>query len=464
MPFLPLSSMTMAKLKRLLASFSHQRWHGVVIYVLRVLIGGLFIFSGFVKAIDPWGSFYKFTEYVSGLHLGFGAGQVLFLAFAVAIVEFVLGVCILVGCYRRGAPIVALTFIGAMLPLTFYLAVTDAVPDCGCFGDAWVLGNWATFIKNVIIAALLYYLLLYNRRYPPLYGPAVHWVVGALSFAFALSVSLYGYFVQPLIDFRPYGVGENLVSVSSTSPPEDDNYTFVYEKDGQQATFTIDSLPDEEDGWVFVERKEKGGMITPTQRQDKQGFTIFDEGVDVTDDVLSPEGEAILVLFPDMRHVDISSAYPVNRMAETAGNLGVSLVALTGDAPDVIAWWNDISMASYPIYTCDDSDIKMLARGNPAVVFLHNGTIAWKRTLSSLDVERIAETHDLETWGRDFDATTTLHRLLVYYLLAMIALLILNRAYPLLRLLFTKKRVTDEKTETTETTVTETANQSTDNH
>ena len=106
----------------------------------------------------------------------------------------------------------------------------------------------------------------------------------------------------------------------------------------------------------------------------------------------------------------------------------------------------------------------MLARGNPAVVFLHNGTIAWKRTLSSLDVERIAETHDLETWGRDFDATTTLHRLLVYYLLAMIALLILNRTYPLLRLLLTKKRVTDKETETTETTVTETANQSTDNH
>lgn len=457
----------MAKLKRILASWSRHGWHGLVVYVLRVLLGGLFIFSGFVKAIDPWGSFYKFTEYVQALHVGVSGGQVLFLAFAVAIIEFVLGVCLLVGCYRRGAPILALTFIGAMLPLTLYLAVTDAVPDCGCFGDAWVLSNWATFTKNIIFAVLLYYLLLFNRRYPSFYGPAVHWVVGALSFVFALAVSLYGYFEQPLLDFRPYRVGESVVSKSEQATPAQDdvNYLFVYEKDGRQVTFTIDSLPDEEDGWVFVERKEEGGAATPpAQQADKQTFAIFDDGVEVTDDVLLPEGEAILVLFPDMRHVDISSAYSVNRMAETAGNLGVSFVALTGDAPDVIAWWNDISMASYPIYTCDDSDIKMLARGNPAVVFLHNGTIAWKRTLSSLDVERIAETHDLETWGRDFDATTTLHRLLVYYLLAMIALLILNRTYPLLRLLLTKKRVTDKETETTETTVTETANQSTDNH
>ena len=266
------------------------------------------------------------------------------------------------------------------------------------------------------------------------------------------------------------------MSATSTSPQQEGNYTFVYEKDGQQATFTIDSLPDEEDGWEFVERKDESGMIAPAQQQDKQGFTILDEGVDITDDVLAPERDAILVLFPDMRNVDISSAYPVNRLAETAGNLGVSLVALTGDTPDVIAWWNDISMAAYPIYTCDDSDIKMLARGNPAVVFLRNGTIEWKRTLSSLDVECLAESHDLKAWGGDFDALATLHRLLAIYLLAMVALLILNRAYPLLRLLLTKKRGTEEETETiatgeeieadttTEVSGTETGNQNTNNH
>ncbi len=442
----------MAKLKRILASWSRHGWHGLVVYVLRVLLGGLFIFSGFVKAIDPWGSFYKFTEYVQALHVGVSGGQVLFLAFAVAIIEFVLGVCLLVGCYRRGAPILALTFIGAMLPLTLYLAVTDAVPDCGCFGDAWVLSNWATFTKNIIFAVLLYYLLLFNRRYPSFYGPAVHWVVGALSFVFALAVSLYGYFEQPLLDFRPYRVGESVASKSEQATPAQDdvNYLFVYKKDGRQVTFTIDSLPDEEDGWVFVERKEEGGAATPpAQQADKQTFAIFDDGVEVTDDVLLPEGDVMLLLFPDLRNVDIYSVYPVNRLADAASTHNASLVALTSATSDVVAWWNDISMASYPIYTSDDSDIKMLARGNPAVVFLHDGTIEWKRTLSSLDVEKLDSIDDLKAWGQDFDPTTTLRKLATYYLLAMLALLILNRAYPLLRLLLSKKRKTEDKNRTT---------------
>lgn len=426
----------MERLKRFLSSLARVAVHPAVLFVLRVVLGGVFVFSGFVKAIDPWGSYYKFSEYVNALHMSVSDGHVLFLAFAVAIVEFVLGVCIVTGAYRRGALITAMTMVGFMLPLTGYLAVTDAVKDCGCFGDAWVLSNTATFLKNVVLMALLYFLLQHNRRVTSFYGPAVHWVVGALSFAFALAVALYGYFVQPLIDFRPYGVGTNLVTENASPAGESDNYTFVYEKDGEQVTFTMDSLPDEEDGWTFVERRGESNEPSPAMQQALQPISVSDEGIDVTDDVFTAEGETIILLFPDLRNIDISAAYPINRLTEAAGSSGTRLVALTAATAQDVAWWNDLSMATYPICTSDDSDIKMLARGNPAVVYLHNGVIAWKRTLSSLDTEKINEIHDLAQWGEDFNPQATLLRLVTIYLLSLLGLLILNRGYLLVGLIY----------------------------
>ncbi|MBR1882150.1 MAG: DoxX family membrane protein, partial [Muribaculaceae bacterium] len=124
----------------------------LTVVLVRLVMGATFAFSGFAKAIDPWGTYYKITEYI--LTLGWDAllPAALFAAFALPAAEMTLGVIVAVGAYRRSAPVLMLLMMAVMLPLTLWLAVTRAVPDCGCFGDAWVLSNNATFAKNVVLA------------------------------------------------------------------------------------------------------------------------------------------------------------------------------------------------------------------------------------------------------------------------------------------------------------------------
>ena len=129
----------------------YEKWCRLLTVLMRLTVGGVFIFSGFTKGVDPWGTYYKISDYLGAMGLGEWTGTALLLAAALAALEFMLGVAIAVGAYRRSAPWVALLVMLVMTPLTLWLAVTGAVPDCGCFGDALHMSNWATFGKNILL-------------------------------------------------------------------------------------------------------------------------------------------------------------------------------------------------------------------------------------------------------------------------------------------------------------------------
>ena len=164
---------------------ARKRYRLLIFTVLtfRLLAGGLFIFSGFVKAVDLWGFIFKIDEYFAIVN--FSAPRSVSLAFALIIAgfEFIGGVLLLSGSYRRWSVIVMTALMAGFDILTLYLWITDPIPDCGCFGDAWVLSNGATFFKNVILTAMLVFLLFYNKkvRYA-LFKPAVQWIAFAASF------------------------------------------------------------------------------------------------------------------------------------------------------------------------------------------------------------------------------------------------------------------------------------------
>ncbi len=396
--------------------------------LLRLLVGGLFVFSGFVKAIDPWGSFYKFSEYF----LAFGMGPMewfaLFAAFAVAAVEFVLGVCVILGAFRRGSVVLLLAMMVVMLPLTLYLAVTDAVPDCGCFGDVWVISNWATFGKNVLITAALLFLLRYNTLVPCVMGPAVHWMIGLVAFVAVMHIAFIGYLNQPLIDFRPYKVGTYMVS--GAAGDDGDDYVFIYEKGGVEREFAIDSLPG--DDWNYVRRRSLGHSNVVEQHG--QVIPVFDGDVDVSSEIFNG-GDALLLLFPDISEVSIAYTYIINQLVSMAGQAGVPAYGITSGTELQMMQWNDISMAAYPLFTADDSDIKMLARGNPAVVMILGGKVAWKRTLRSIPPAAVSKDRDVHITAsqinKDMGQPFSLSSILKSMAIALLALLLINRTHRL---------------------------------
>lgn len=425
-----------------------SKWNTVIVWVLRVLVGLIFIYSGFAKAIDPWGGMYKLTEYFNVLGFDQLVPASLAFAFILAAIEFMLGLFILVGAYRRSAPLLLLCMMAVMLPLTLWLAITDAVPDCGCFGDATHMSNWGTFFKNLLIVPALIYLVMFNKRVHGIYGPAVNWVVGVIALAYMGVIAYNGYFKQPLIDYRPYPVGAKL-GVVPEAQPADDEYVFIYEKDGVQKEFSIDSVPDDESEWTFVDRRVKGDEKR-RGRVLEQPLSIFDHGADVTEEVLANEGDVLLYLFPDLPGVNIAYTFVINNLTEKAKKQGAQVAALTSATEREMDEWRDISMADYDTYSMDDTDIKMIARGNPAVVFMHDGKIVWKRTLASLDPEMLRDDNlPLAKLSDDYNPNAILKRAGWLFLLALLALLVLNRTHVLVGSIWRKLRGKKETTEDT---------------
>lgn len=431
------------KPKVIINAVKNERWCQLLTTLMRLTVGGVFVFSGFTKAIDPWGTCYKITDYLLALGMERWDNMALFVAVALATLEFMLGIFIVVGAYRRSAPIQALILLLFMTPLTLWLAVTGAVPDCGCFGDALHLSNWATFGKNVLLLLGVIYLLCFNRSLRGIYGPAVHWMVAAVSFATVMAIAYFGYFKQPLIDYRPYPEGTRLISAASADTDEsEDDFVFIYSKDGEEHEFTIDSLPDEADGWEYVTRyhaRRPQGKVIVQDGSHKNSIAILDlDGNDITIDVLGDNRRTVLLLFPDLPQVGVVNSYDLNELTDAALVAGASVIGLTPATAQQIVAWKDLSMASYPIYNMDDSELKMLARGNPAVVYIEDGIIMWKRTLSAISgAEQPIELAEL---GKGYQPEAILSRIQVAFIVAMLAILALNRTHLIVRYFMMKRR------------------------
>ena len=170
-----------------------------------------------------------------------------------------------------------------------------------------------------------------------------------------------------------------------------------------------------------------------------------EDGNDVTIDVLAGSRRTVLLLFPDLPQVGVVNSYALNELNDAALVADADVVGLTPATTQEIDHWKDISMASYPIYNMDDSELKMVARGNPAVVYLEDGIIKWKRTLSSL--EGADQSVELSEMGNDYDPDSILTSLMIAFLAALAAILLINRSHVLLkRLFFREKPQQDDST------------------
>ena len=429
-------------LKAFINAVKYERWCRLLTLLMRLTVGGVFIFSGFTKGVDPWGGCYKITDYLTAMGLVGWTGLALLFAVALAALEFMLGMALVTGVYRRAAPRIALLVLLVMTPVTLWIALTGAVADCGCFGDALHLSGWATFGKNVLLLLGIIYLLAFNRSIPGIFGPAVHWMVMAVSFAMVMALAYYGYFKQPLIDYRPYPVGSRLVQTdTSDDEADDEDFIFIYSRDGEEHQFTIDSLPDEEDGWEYVTRyharRSHGKVIIQGQNSPRIAIMDSIEG-DVTLEVLGNSRRTVLLLFPDLPQVGVVNSFALNELNDAATVADADVVGLTPATASEIEQWRDISMATYPIYNMDDSELKMIARGNPAVVYLENGSIVWKRTLASLDDETL--TNDLRQMGEGYDTVSILRRLMFAFVIALLAILVINRSHLLVKRIISRKQ------------------------
>lgn len=374
----------------------------LITWLMRLCVGAVFIFSGFVKAIDPWGTIYKVSDYLAALHFDVWPSLTVAGVFFLCAYEFLIGVFLFTGSYRRSSPWMAALLMLFMTPLTLWIAISNPVPDCGCFGDALILSNWATFWKNILLCCALIWLCKFNQRASCAVTPYLQWLEFAASAAFILIILYQGFENQPLLDFRQYPVGSKLVAdnVADNEADDDAQYEFIYKKGEVFKSFSEDDeLPDEADGWEFVERKEAAGF------QEKRGkeavgnsekvsdFQIWNNAntSEVTDSVLRRESRYIIAVMPDLGKVSIATSWVLNAMNEWCLNRNIEMIAVVSATDAQLAEWEDLSMPDYPVYRAEDTQLKELVRGNPAVVYVDEGEIKWKNSLQALDADLFAD-------------------------------------------------------------------------
>ena len=402
-----------------------------LVFLSRLIVGGTFVFSGFVKAIDPYGTVYKFQDYFSAFHLDFLSSFAMLFSVALSVIEFVLGVHLLFGSYRKSTPRLIFIFLCVMTPVTLYLAIANPISDCGCFGDAVHLSNWATFFKNVLLLIIVLFLVYRNTSLRALYNQQVQWLTGLYSLLFVFFFVYIGTYYQPYLDFRPYKIGVNIPEALAVEEPERE-FVFIYEKNGERKEFLLDNLPSEEEGWVFVDRYEKTVSGQESVTPIIEDFTIYRGATDITEDIIYDENYRILLLSPDLETADDSEVDRINELYDYCVERGYEFACVTASTPQGVEAWQENTGAEYPFYFMDKTVIRTIARGNPCVLLLKGGTILRKTSPSQLpDETLLVQPLDKLTYGQPE----------IYRLERRIWFIVLLYAVPMLFLLLTEKTV-----------------------
>ncbi len=356
----------------------------------RFALAGVFIFSGFAKAVDPLGSEYKIQDYLDAFGMGtwFPAFFPLLAGIVLSAIEFSVGIFLFFGIRKTTATWLALLLMIFMTPLTLYLALANPVSDCGCFGDAWVLTNWQTFWKNIILLIAAISVFRWKHQMIRFISAKMEWLVSLYTFLYVFALSFYCLGNLPILDFRPYKIGKNIpegMDVPEGAKPTVYESVFVLEKNGEKKEFSLENYPDST--WKFIEArtivKEKG--YEPSIHD--FSMTNLETGEDITEEVLSDKNYTFLLVAHRIEEADDSNIDLINEIYDYAVEHGYGFYCLTSSLDDQIEQWKDKTGAEYPFCLMDDITLKTMIRSNPGLMLIKEGTILNKWSDSELPDE-----------------------------------------------------------------------------
>jgi uncharacterized membrane protein YphA (DoxX/SURF4 family) len=350
--------------------------------VSRYIIAVVFIFSGFVKAIDPLGSMYKFNDYFDAFHMDFLNNLSLVLAILLSSTEIVIGLCLFLKIKMKEVAWALFIFMGAFTVLTLILALTNPVSDCGCFGDALILTNWQTFYKNLIFLVPTLVVFFERNRFRHSFKPAAEWVLTGGLFVIAVILSVFSLANLPMMDFRPYHVGANIpagMEIPEGMPLDQYETILVYEKEGVQKEFSLDApeQPWNDSSWTWVETQNK--LVSKGYEPPIHDFSLTSsEGIDYTDQLLADEGYSLLIVAHDLEKMNESGLERVNRFVARTIENGFKAYGMSASLPEVVMSIEETYQPPYSFHTTDDITLKTMIRSNPGVMLIKEGTILAK--------------------------------------------------------------------------------------
>ena len=364
-----------------------QKLRITVVNVCRFVLAATFIFSGYVKAIDPLGTLYKLKDYAAAMSLNglLPDWALVGVAIALGALEFALGVFMLFAVRRHVVSRITLAFMAAMTVLTLWIFVADPVKDCGCFGDALKLTNGETLLKNIVLSACAALVAWRPVDMARFISRSNQWIVRYYTVAYIVITSVYCLYTLPIFDFRPYHVGMNIkqgMEIPEGAEQPEFESTFLLRKNGETREFTLDNYPDST--WEYVDTRTvqtKKGYEPPIH---DFALTSCDTGEDITEQVLTKKGYTFLLVSPRLAVADDSNFGDIDQIYEYAEENGADFYCVTASANNEIERWRDLTGAEYQFCNADETTLKTMIRSNPGLILLKDGTIIGKWSHNAL--------------------------------------------------------------------------------
>lgn len=346
----------------------------------RYLVGGLFIFSGVIKLNDPLGFSFKLEEYFTVFGTEFMVPTALFLAIFLCIFEIVVGITLILGIYRKWTLWGLLLMIVFFTFLTFYSAYFDKVTDCGCFGDAIPLTPWESFTKDVILSVLIIFLFIRQNTIEPIIDLKTGRVALTISIVLQLFMAYWVLNHLPLIDFRAYKVGTDIVADMShpdDAPVDEFEITWVYKVDGVDKEFSTEEEPWNIEGAEYVSRDQK--LIKKGYEAPIHDFTIELNDQDFAESLMQ-EDELFLMVMYRINEAPINPSLhkKVNDFVKSCDENGVIFLGMSSSGYDQIEEYRHEVQAEYQVAFCDETTLKTIVRSNPGLVYIRKGIIEAK--------------------------------------------------------------------------------------
>ena len=364
-----------------------------LVHISRIIVGVVFILSGFVKLTDPLGFSYKLEEYFGADVLGmeFLIPFALTIAMSIVIFEFILGVMLLLGDKPKFTVWSLLLMIIFFTFLTFYSAFFDKVTDCGCFGDAVKLTPWQSFAKDIVLLLLIVILFVGREHIKPLFTKKIAVIGSVLALVASTGYTMYMLNHLPAIDFRPYKIGNNIIeqmTVPEDAPQPIFDYHWRFNVDGEDKIITTrGSYPNSEGTFVAVDTE----LVQAGYEPPVHDFTMELDGVDETLALMSEENLIIVHSFNILKsdRKGFKRIAPKIKEAQENGYLVIGMTASGAEETEPLK--QDFGF-DFDFYFCDETTLKTMIRSNPGILKLNKGTIRQKlhyRDVDELLLEKV---------------------------------------------------------------------------
>lgn len=360
--------------------------------ICAVIVGLVFIFSGFVKVIDPWGTALKVNEYLSIYGMEWLSPASMTFSIWLCGAELMMGLMLLFRVRTRLISIFALVSMSFFTVLTFLSATWIPVEDCGCFGDALKLTPWETFFKNLIILPMVVVIWYRYRPDKILVFKRIELILTCLFFTIAMGLGAYCYYHKPLVDFLPYKKGANLYAMiqsqhdTGSEAVSEEEYVLIYRnrRTGKLREFSIDDKEWQNDKkWEWVETRVDNEA--PTVQTLVSEFSISDVEGNVTEEILTRPGRVYMICVTDFSKLRKRCDERLRGVVERAKAEGALVVCLTPQPLRYVTRYSFDGSDEVRCYNIDATVMKTMLRAENGLVVLNDGVIEEKYNCRSID-------------------------------------------------------------------------------